>query len=278
MAGGYFVSITHQKIGILSAEIEAVSSQLGLTHKQLAEMSSQEDQEIAAGQREIQDWAARPKRNPPDIGGGATEERTHPIQSTRDALAGQIRELSNLSLYMHPMDTADAKYLFSVSPPLGMLLENILDSRTKGVSFSPTNTPDTGFDSPGFAEYILNQVRSPPVTAFPDATLKALEKITTPQLGDIIEYETGLDMFLLRDRRGAQFVIGMTRTGIMALNPNYAKQTIALRTSVYRWSPITGFRWELQLIARRPTGNINPTNDWPVTDWPALAHLGGLRR
>lgn len=110
----------------------------------------------------------------------------------------------------------------------------ILHFRDRDLPFSFTNRPEVGFTSPGFAGYILQQLRRVPDGYPPETTLRTLPSVSEPQLGDIIEYETGFALFYLRDRRGSPFVIGMTPMGITALNLDFgARRTGVLRTNLY---------------------------------------------
>ncbi len=57
------------------------------------------------------------------------------------------------------------------------------------------------FNSPGFTGYVLGRVVR-------GKSLKSLAEEQDAQLGDIIRYENGFDMFLLQDTEGEPFVAG----------------------------------------------------------------------
>ena len=154
--------------------------------------------------------------------------------SKLEALTAQIRESADLTRYLHPIDFADAKNLYNTAPQLGDLLARILSLKDRNLPFNFANRPDVGFTSPGFAGYVLQELRRLPAGA-PDAALRTLPSATEPQLGDVILYETGFALFYLKDHNGAPFVIGMTPKGVAALDPDFrVRRTGVLRTDLGR--------------------------------------------
>lgn len=119
-----------------------------------------------------------------------------------------------LSRHLHPVGLEDAEKLADSSVRLGNLLGRVLDMRSQNTRFSTANKPGVGFNSPGFTGHVLGRVAR-------GKTVKSLPETDTPQLGDIIRYRNGFDMFLLQDARGEHFVIGMTPVGIAALSPDF---------------------------------------------------------
>ena len=119
-----------------------------------------------------------------------------------------------LSRHVLSVTADDARMLAGNSDRLGSLLERVLDMQSRNTRFSSANKPDVGFNSPGFAGYVLGRVTR-------GKAVKSLPETDTPQLGDIIRYQNGFDMFLLEDAEGERFVIGMTPIGIAALSPDF---------------------------------------------------------
>jgi hypothetical protein len=122
----------------------------------------------------------------------------------------------------------DAEKLADSSDRLARLLSRVLDMRSSNTRFSGANKPSVGFNSPGFTGYVLGRVVR-------GKSLKSLPATDTPQLGDIIRYENGFDMFLLQDAEGERFVIGMTPVGIAALEPDFGvPRSGALATGIFQ--------------------------------------------
>ncbi len=154
--------------------------------------------------------------------------------SKLDELKGQIKSATDFTRYGHQIDFADAKNLYNTSSPLGELLSKILELQRRNLVFDFANRIEAGFTSPGFAGYVLQQLGKLPAGMAPDRALQRLPAANEPQLGDIIQYETGFALFYLKDRRGAPFVIGMTPLGIASLNLDFkARRTGVLRTNIY---------------------------------------------
>ncbi len=133
-----------------------------------------------------------------------------------------------LSEHLHVVGAEDAEKLADSSDRLGRLLSRVLDMQEQNTRFSGANRPNVGFNSPGFTGYVLGRVVR-------GKSLKSLPATETPQLGDIIRYENGLDMFLLQDAEGEPFVIGMTPVGIAALEPDFGvPRSGALATGIFQ--------------------------------------------
>ena len=133
-----------------------------------------------------------------------------------------------LAEHLHPVTVEDAEKLADSSDRLARLLSRVLDMRASNTRFSSANKPSVGFNSPGFTSYVLGRVVR-------GKSLKSLPATDTPQLGDIIRYENGLDMFLLQDSAGVPFVIGMTPVGIAALEPDFGvPRAGALATGIFQ--------------------------------------------
>ena len=157
-----------------------------------------------------------------------TEVRLSEAESVVAALQEHIGLSVALSEHLHPVSAEDAEKLADSSDRLARLLSRVLDMRASNTRFSSANKPNVGFNSPGFTGYVLGRVVR-------GKSLKSLPATDTPQLGDIIRYENGLDMFLLQDSEGEPFVIGMTPVGIAALEPDFGvARAGALATGIFQ--------------------------------------------
>ncbi|MGR9105869.1 MAG: hypothetical protein ACU843_02960 [Gammaproteobacteria bacterium] len=144
----------------------------------------------------------------------------------------QLRDTLDLSKYKFPMDRINLKQLAGRYPQEGKILDTILQLRSKGVGWKLRGkSPEEGFDSPGFAEYILLRFeRAPKIddaeTDVILASRKLFERLTpvsTPQTGDLVFYPAGYVMFFFADAENQSFVIGMTPAGITALQADFSQ-------------------------------------------------------
>lgn len=149
-----------------------------------------------------------------------------------EALVAALKEHIGLSValskHLHPVGAEDAEKLADSSDRLARLLSRVLDMQEQNTRFSSANKPNVGFNSPGFTGYVLGRVVR-------GKSLASLPETDKPQLGDIIRYENGLDMFLFEDAEGQPFVIGMTPVGIAALEPDFGvPRAGALATGIFQ--------------------------------------------
>ncbi|MBN9021409.1 MAG: hypothetical protein J0H08_04810 [Rhizobiales bacterium] len=157
-----------------------------------------------------------------------TDVRLHEVEAVAAALQEHIGLTVALSQHLRPVTEADAASLAGSSDELARLLDRVLDLRARNTRFSSANKPGVGFNSPGFTGYVLGRVAR-------GKSMSGLPETDTPQLGDIIRYQNGLDMFLLETAAGEPFVIGMTPVGIAALAPDFGvPRAGALATGILR--------------------------------------------
>ncbi len=157
-----------------------------------------------------------------------TDVRLHETEAVVAALQDHIGLSVALSQHLRPVSDADTAHLADSSDELARLLDRVLDLRASNTRFSSANKPGVGFNSPGFTGYVLGRVAR-------GKSMNGLPETDTPQLGDIIRYENGLDMFLLQNAAGEPFVIGMTPVGIAALAPDFGvPRAGALSTGILR--------------------------------------------
>lgn len=146
------------------------------------------------------------------------------LKGTRDAL----REAINLGRYTIEVNFTDIKLLYQKDPDAAALLNRILDNEKIPWKLDG-KSKEEGFDSPGFAAYILN--RSDINLSRINVREQLLEKLPPkplykpPKSGDLIFYKSGYTMFYFIDeepRNPKEFVIGMTPGGVVALRRDFA--------------------------------------------------------
>jgi len=178
--------------------------------------------------------------------------RVVPLLKERRALVteialmrSQLEQSTNLLRNAREINLMDVKYLFEAQPCQAILLSQILSLRNTNVQWKVGgNKPEEGFDSPGFAEYILvqNRLISPTVAGSSvglnvisgeqQRLLANFPDVAYPQNGDLVFYKTGYTMFYFETSRfepgtplsDAGYVIGMTPFGIVALGRDFAER------------------------------------------------------
>ena len=166
---------------------------------------------------------------------GDSESYKNQVTELQAQLAEAQKALSeavNLSRGLRTIDYVNAKELASRFPGSESLLLNILDLRQRRTKWKPGGqSAQEGFDSPGFAMYVLRQKRASGIELRPgeslsDASRSLYEKLaptTQPRTGDLVFYPAGYAMFYFADPREGPFVLGMTPLGIAALKSDFAK-------------------------------------------------------
>ncbi len=95
------------------------------------------------------------------------------------------------------------------------------------------NSPDTGFDSPSFAAYMINRHSLSRVEDGDRYQLKTILPSTqSPEVGDIVFYEHGYAMFYF-EYRNKPFVVGMTPLGLSSLNYDFGPKRIGFAKVQY---------------------------------------------
>lgn len=174
------------------------------------------------------------------------DARTRTIESLQDqigALEEKMRETTQLSRYLHPIDFVDQKAIYSLNPRTAPVLGTVLELRERGVSWRLGGTrPEQGFDSPSFAAFVLERHGALPGTAgeaggelLPRSRrlYESLPRVSEPQPGDLVFYPSGYALFWFVDQQRQPFVIGMTPSGVVALKPDFA-QRVGIGRPSYR--------------------------------------------
>jgi hypothetical protein len=146
------------------------------------------------------------------------------LVESQKALAAAL----DLEKHVYKLDWGELKMMSADSSGAAYLLEKIFAQKDR-VHWGMSNTPAGGYNSPGFATLILQQVNR-----LPGRGLNELPRENgPPHLGDIVVYESGYSMFFFRDHARREFVIGMTPRGVLALNYDFGVRRVAvLRTGL----------------------------------------------
>jgi len=147
------------------------------------------------------------------------------LAAAQKALAAAL----DLQKHVYKLNWDELKMMSAESGAAAGLLEKIFQQKDR-VHWGMSNTPAGGYNSPGFATLILQQVNRLP----PGRSLAELPREDgAPRLGDVVVYESGYSLFFFRDHARREFVIGMTPLGVLALNYDFGSRRVAvLRTGL----------------------------------------------
>ena len=108
-----------------------------------------------------------------------------------------------------------------VSRPILEVVANLKERVHWGMS----NTQAGGYNSPGFATLVMQQLHKLPA----DGNLSSLPHDNgAPNIGDIVVYESGYHLFYFRDHERREFVVGMTPFGVTALNYDFGSKRVGI--------------------------------------------------
>jgi len=136
-----------------------------------------------------------------------------------------------MSRFERPVSMDDVKRVASRDPRAAGVLKRVLDMRRAGVGwYLGGRKPEEGFDSPGFAAFVLGELllipRSPADRERELGTWlrEQLREVPEPRNGDLVFYKSGYAMFYYDPAGDSPFVIGMTPFGITALRPEFGER------------------------------------------------------
>lgn len=142
------------------------------------------------------------------------------LERNVNELETRIRETTVFDRNRYQMNWDNAKMLLSgANYKQERLIIDIIEMKYSGVGWKLNGySPDVGFDSPGFAAWLLNKNEILNIEPSQRYRLsEMLPETDNPRTGDLIFYDSGYVMFYFRDRNGHPFCIGMTPLGIAAL-------------------------------------------------------------
>lgn len=117
------------------------------------------------------------------------------------------------------------QYLASTYPEQSKLYAEILEFQRSNISWNPRgNSPGEGFDSPGFARYVLQKHHLLPTSRSGARDLRQLlPRRESPRVGDIVFYEGNNVLFYFASGQNTHFVMGMTHLGILAFRTDFER-------------------------------------------------------
>jgi hypothetical protein len=207
----------NKEVSVLQEQADNQRAEVELLHGEAASLRKQAEQ-------------ARTETERLQIEVAESTAKFEAMQTEISTLRKQLHETLELSRFEHPVDMVDMKMFYSRYPKAARMLDKILDLRNSGVGWRlGGETPEQGFDSPGFAAYVLQEFDLLPREE-DESLLHASRQLATrlkstsdPQVGDIVLYPAGYVLFRFEDRDRKPYVIGMSPSGIVALKPDFAK-------------------------------------------------------
>lgn len=158
-------------------------------------------------------------------------ERSRALAEELAEVTARLEQAVAFQTNVYDLDWTDVKDIASRMEEAGELLVRIDEFRQEGVTWGLDNTIAGGFTSPGFAGFILQQMQGQGTASY-GATLSNLEtRRGSPQLGDVVLYESGYAMFYMQDYQGTPFVVGMTPIGILALEFEFGPKILEVRNT-----------------------------------------------
>lgn len=187
-------------------------SQAGLRKAQAALAASRTELDTATGQL----------RN--------TSAKLDDTQKRLAAAEDQLHQSANVVRHIRALDLGDVKAMASRGGRSSRYLMEVAEaSQSRQIRWGLGNSTESGFTSPGFAQFILQR------TGAANAAIDSLPvRQGPPHAGDLIRYATGYTLFYFPatyDRQHPEFVIGMTPFGIVSLAPDFGVQRIDVRVT-----------------------------------------------
>jgi hypothetical protein len=189
---------------------------------------SRDAAEASAGAASAKLKDAEAKLTDADAQVAQLKDQVSALQSQIGRLQDQLKSVLDLDRYTYKLEWRDLKSIAVHSGDAYQIL-GVIDDRRKTVHWGMSNTPDGGYNSPGFARLVWDELRpSTPFNQLPRAS-------GDPLPGDVVIYESGYYMFFFRDYERKPFVVGMTPFGVTALNYDFGVKVVAvLRTGLNR--------------------------------------------
>jgi hypothetical protein len=160
-------------------------------------------------------------------GPGGDFEKTTKKADLQKALADSKKALAealDLGKYVYKLNWGETKMMFVEFGSAAPILEVVTNLKGR-VHWGMSNTQAGGYNSPGFATLVMQQLHKLPI----GGNLDSLPRDNgTPNVGDIVVYDSGYHMFYFRDHDRREFVLGMTPFGVTALNYEFGSKRVGI--------------------------------------------------
>lgn len=240
--GAVLIFVTWQQVSKATEELNRTETKLAdaqgalsISEEQNVELQKklvETTSTLEALQRQVDDLQIQSNQLNDDI--KANQAELLSLQAERDLLSEQVSDLSvqveQSGVLRNKFFDGDIlvilKDMSGDFPSQTEMLREILNQQQVS-SWLAGGIGPVGFDSPGFAAYMLTQKGL--INGSPEELhyklLNLLPNIETPENGDIIFYRGGYTMFYFQDPFTQEnFVIGMTPFGIVAMKYDFAER------------------------------------------------------
>lgn len=156
------------------------------------------------------------------------ERQVDELNKSLESITEQLKLATDFQKYAYTGDwTLAVKHIASNYGDQSELLLDIYGMQNVPWKLSG-ESPEEGFDSPGFAAYMLDThglLNVPLSSVRYQRQLREVLPVRSraPQMGDLVFYALGYTMFYFEDEQGTPFVVGMTPVGVLALRPDFAQ-------------------------------------------------------
>jgi hypothetical protein len=156
------------------------------------------------------------------------ERQVDQLNKSLESITEQLKLATDFQKYAYDGDwTTAVKYLASNYVDQSGLLLDLYTMQNVPWKLSG-ESPEEGFDSPGFAAYVLDThglLNAPLASVRYQSQLRETlpARPRSPRIGDLVFYALGYTMFYFEDEQGTPFVVGMTPVGVLALKPDFAQ-------------------------------------------------------
>ncbi|MBN2351783.1 MAG: hypothetical protein JXD23_04365 [Spirochaetales bacterium] len=150
------------------------------------------------------------------------------LEQQNNDLKKELKASVNYVQHLSPVTWVDSKKLAFRDPTPFELFELIRHLGEKDLTWDIKNLPPgKGFNSPGFAAYVLDRMGvKVPANATSEQLLKFTQPVSSPMTGDLAFYDGGFVMFYFKKTKGVPFCIGMTPVGVISLEVNFGARLI----------------------------------------------------
>ena len=221
----------NQQVDQVNQKLDASQQQLDASQKQLAQTQNNLDQaKTDLAQAEKNETALKLQLDDINLRLSdlqqkytSLQQQYNDLQLENDRLLNSARNLRSFTYLGDPALTI--RELALRNPLQSELFSTMLNKMSNVPWKSGGVSPQEGFDSPGFAAYMLANYKliSQPAAEARDHLRDLLNRKSEPRIGDIVFYELGYTMFFYQDSQGRPFVVGMTPLGVLALRYDFAK-------------------------------------------------------
>ena len=198
--------------------IRDADSKLDTLNRQIA-VAETANQKAQADLKSALDRATALQARVTELNSQVAQSQTQ-IKTLSEQLAASKKALAealNLEKYVYDLKWGDLKEMYVDYGPASEIL-GVVENLKNRVHWGMSNTAAGGYNSPGFAKLVLQQLNRIPA----NGDLGNLPRDTgAPHGGDIVVYSSGYHLFYFRDRAKREFVVGMTPFGVVSLNYDF---------------------------------------------------------